>query len=220
MPCYQSTNLPSGFSTTGRTSYKTEAECNQACKEGACCEGTSCSVKPQCQCQGEGKVFKGVGTVCSTGRCDPCFEECESVATTPTALLVTVSNWQGQYSFRDYQINGAYTIPRAGGSCFAYGLRDRANQCLVNSSTWPELIAGHDLVINVDVARLLVAMKGCRPSQTGCDCFQFRADIDIAINYCQTSTLSGVATASHAFSYMGSAGTFSWSIAPASNPLP
>jgi hypothetical protein len=57
MTCYQSTNLPAGFSTTGRTSYKTEAECNQACKEGACCEGTTCTVKPQCQCQ------------CTTGRC-------------------------------------------------------------------------------------------------------------------------------------------------------
>jgi len=57
MPCYQSTNLPSGFATTGRTSYKTEAECNQACKEGACCQGTTCTVKPQCQCQ------------CTTGSC-------------------------------------------------------------------------------------------------------------------------------------------------------
>jgi hypothetical protein len=72
MPCYQSTTLPGGVTATGRTSYKTEAECNQACKEGACCEGTTCTVKPQCQCQGTGKVFKGVGTVC-TGKCDQCL---------------------------------------------------------------------------------------------------------------------------------------------------
>ena len=53
-----------------RTAYATEAECNQACREGACCEGTTCSVKPQCQCQGTGKVFKGVGTTCAgTGVC-------------------------------------------------------------------------------------------------------------------------------------------------------
>jgi hypothetical protein len=65
MPCYQSTSLPSGVTTTGRTAYTTEAECLQACKEGACCEGTTCSVKPQCQCQGTGKTFKGVGTTCS-----------------------------------------------------------------------------------------------------------------------------------------------------------
>lgn len=69
MPCYQSTTLPSGVTTTGRTSYATEADCLQACKEGACCEGTTCTVKPACQCQGEGKVFKGVGTVCSLGAC-------------------------------------------------------------------------------------------------------------------------------------------------------
>ena len=53
-------------------SYTTEAECNQACREGACCEGTSCSVQPQCQCQGAGKTFKGVGTAC-TGKCDQCL---------------------------------------------------------------------------------------------------------------------------------------------------
>jgi len=72
MPCYQPSTLPGGVTTTGRTSYRTEAECNQACKEGACCEGTSCTVKPQCQCQGAGKVFKGVGTVCSPNPCCSC----------------------------------------------------------------------------------------------------------------------------------------------------
>lgn len=69
MTCYQSTNLPSGFTTTGRPSYATEADCLQACREGACCEGTTCTVKPQCQCQGAGKTFKGVGTVCTPGMC-------------------------------------------------------------------------------------------------------------------------------------------------------
>ena len=72
MPCYQSRKLPLGFSTTGRQSYKTEAECNQACKDGACCEGPTCTVKPQCQCQGTGKTFKGVGTVCEAGTCLCC----------------------------------------------------------------------------------------------------------------------------------------------------
>jgi len=57
MPCYQSNNLPSGVTTTGRTSYTTEADCVNACKEGACCEGTTCTVKPLCQCQ------------CTTGSC-------------------------------------------------------------------------------------------------------------------------------------------------------
>jgi hypothetical protein len=69
MPCYQPANLPSGFSTTGRTSYKTEAECNQACQEGACCDGTACTVTRACRCQGAGKVFQGVGTVCAARTC-------------------------------------------------------------------------------------------------------------------------------------------------------
>jgi hypothetical protein len=46
--------------------FRTEADCLNACKEGACCEGTTCTVKPQCQCQGAGKTFKGVGTTCIT----------------------------------------------------------------------------------------------------------------------------------------------------------
>lgn len=41
----------------GGGGYATEADCLNACKEGACCEGTTCSVKPQCQC------------VCTTGSC-------------------------------------------------------------------------------------------------------------------------------------------------------
>lgn len=55
--------------------HASEAECNQACQEGACCQGASCSVKPQCQCQGTGKVFKGVGTVCTP---NPCCSRCVS----------------------------------------------------------------------------------------------------------------------------------------------
>jgi hypothetical protein len=52
--------------------FATEAACNQACKEGACCEGTTCSVKPACQCSGTGKTFRGVGTTCSTSPCGCC----------------------------------------------------------------------------------------------------------------------------------------------------
>lgn len=74
MACYQASthNGSPGSGKTGGGGFATEAECNQACQEGACCEGTTCSVKPQCQCQGEGKTFKGVGTVCN-GECDQCL---------------------------------------------------------------------------------------------------------------------------------------------------
>ena len=55
MPCYKSQAGPPFLSDFGGNvpgpSYKTEADCLQACKEGACCEGTTCTVKPQCQCQ-------------------------------------------------------------------------------------------------------------------------------------------------------------------------
>jgi len=71
MPC-RKTATYNGATGSGKPSgggFATEAECLQACQEGACCEGTTCSVKPQCQCQGAGKVFKGVGTVCSPNPC-------------------------------------------------------------------------------------------------------------------------------------------------------
>jgi hypothetical protein len=85
MPCYQSTNLPAGGSTTGRTAYATEQECLEACKEGACCQGTTCSVRPQCQCQGTGQTFHGVGTTCNPSPC------CQDSA---VAVLVTVSGYR------------------------------------------------------------------------------------------------------------------------------
>jgi len=88
MPCYQSANLPGGVTTTGRTSYRTEAECNQACQEGACCDGAVCTVKPQCQCQGAGKTFKGVGTVCDG---NPCLERCNPNCVAPPEVTVQIT---------------------------------------------------------------------------------------------------------------------------------
>jgi len=71
MPCIKA-SASAGSSTSTGASYATEAQCLQACKEGACCEGTACSVTPQCQCQGTGKVFKGVGTTCDPNPCECC----------------------------------------------------------------------------------------------------------------------------------------------------
>lgn len=68
--------------------YATEADCNQACKEGACCESTTCSVKPACQCQGTGKVFKGVGTTC---RPNPCGLSCNQCRCAFQAVLAGVN---------------------------------------------------------------------------------------------------------------------------------
>jgi hypothetical protein len=64
MTCYQSSTVAASPSVKravdrGLTRYTTEADCLQACKEGACCEGTTCSVKPQCQC-----VDTSLGSCC------------------------------------------------------------------------------------------------------------------------------------------------------------
>jgi hypothetical protein len=76
MPCFQQNSQPApstGLANVGVGSFATEADCLNACKEGACCNGTTCSVKPQCQCNAAaGEVFKGVGTVCSPNPCFPC----------------------------------------------------------------------------------------------------------------------------------------------------
>lgn len=69
MPCQQITNTGISYNpplSSRSGPFATEAECLQACKEGACCNGTTCSVKPQCQCDAAaGEVFKGVGTTCA-----------------------------------------------------------------------------------------------------------------------------------------------------------
>lgn len=58
-------------------------------RTGACCNGTTCSVKPQCQCNAAaGEVFKGVGTVCSPNPCSRCG--CETTDFTPESLSVAV----------------------------------------------------------------------------------------------------------------------------------
>jgi hypothetical protein len=71
--------------------YATEEECNQACKEGACCEGTVCTVKPQCQCQGAGKFFAGVGATCTPDPCLVCG--CVSRTSAPQKLYARFSGF-------------------------------------------------------------------------------------------------------------------------------
>ena len=117
MPCYQSTNLPGGVTTTGRTGYATEADCLNACKEGACCEGTSCTVKPQCQCQGAGKVFKGVGTVCDP---NPCLC-CDNGEIHPSSLILEITSvdWVTGSNSLSFPLVGTYALPFDG--CISYG---------------------------------------------------------------------------------------------------
>ncbi len=94
MPCRQITGAspPSYLASDGPlrsgTAYRTEAECNQACQEGACCEGTTCTVKPQCQCQGAGQTFNGVGTTCASVSSSSCCNSQRAIA-----INVTFEGW-------------------------------------------------------------------------------------------------------------------------------
>jgi hypothetical protein len=117
MPCYQSTSLPAGASTTGRTGYATEADCLNACKEGACCEGTTCSVKPQCQCQGTGQTFKGIGTVCTPCRCvdlNGCVCSCtKNGGVIPRFLNLSVDiNWARNSGPGSFAVSQSATLTR------------------------------------------------------------------------------------------------------------
>lgn len=86
MPCRQTKTYlgQTGSGPPGGGSYATEAECLQACKEGACCTTTNgvttCAVVPECQCQRPNQSFSGVGTSCTTnsGAC------CQTVGTVTT----------------------------------------------------------------------------------------------------------------------------------------
>jgi len=92
MTCRQVSTYNGSPATSG--SYATEADCLNACKEGACCEGTTCSVTPQCQCQGTGQVFKGVGTTCSPNPCVvacPCPSGTQDTGAMPKSIHVSVS---------------------------------------------------------------------------------------------------------------------------------
>jgi hypothetical protein len=102
MPCYQSNNVPSGYGKIGTGGFATEADCLNACKEGACCNGTSCSVKPQCQCDAAaGEVFKGVGTVCSPNPCLPCGCENTPVSATFSISGYSANSFSGLGGFRN-----------------------------------------------------------------------------------------------------------------------
>lgn len=58
---------------------------------GACCEGTTCNIKPSCDCQGAGQTFKGVGTVCSPNPCVTCRNCVACVLPRCIPRFVTVS---------------------------------------------------------------------------------------------------------------------------------
>lgn len=102
------------------------------CNEGACCEADgSCSVKPQNQCQGPGQTFKGVGTLCTPGICDPCNQVCPSTATPPQTIYLTISNYQATFAFLEIgNLDGTYALARTFGSCNAFSASSYINDCI------------------------------------------------------------------------------------------
>jgi len=132
MACYQSTNLPSGFVTTGRTSYTTQADCNQACKEGACCEGTACTVKPACQCVSATQKFVGIGTTCASDTCQFCtangypktgsgVSRCYCYCTVNGGTIPQFVNVTVNWSFSSTRTPYGSTTPESVSSCTRSG---------------------------------------------------------------------------------------------------
>lgn len=111
MPCRQVATYNGKFGTGQPTGggYATEADCLNACKEGACCQGTTCSVKPQCQCQGANQNFRGVGTVCTATTCTGCLA-CvgkEIPATVSLSITIDASTIPSQHAHLTAQIRAA-----------------------------------------------------------------------------------------------------------------
>jgi len=172
MGCYQvgSTTAANGAARLPAT-YRTEAECNQACQEGACCEGTSCSVKPQCQCQGDDKKFQGIGTVCAADTCQFCTPQgfpkfnsgvsrcycyCSvNGGTIPQFVNVTI-NW----SFSSTRIPYGSSTPEPVPSCTRSGT---ITATLTRQSTSPYIGCPSYLLVTPDYrieARFSVSLEG------------------------------------------------------------
>ncbi len=69
------------------------------CCNGACCQGTSCSIKADVVCQQLGGVFKGCGTTCGGGICNPpppCIAPCLALPGNPTVTaILTITTGEG-----------------------------------------------------------------------------------------------------------------------------
>lgn len=121
MPCRKAAtyNGNPGAGKQGGGGFATEAECLEACKEGACCEGTTCSIKPQCQCQGTGKTFKGIGTTCSP---NPCYCAPPGLGKCCGPRTLTYSCLQSNVSFSYVECNNFFT----------------ESACVESGGTWTE----------------------------------------------------------------------------------
>ena len=103
MPCVQvspgATPLYLGVHSFSSGPHATEEDCLNACKEGACCNGTTCAIRPKCECDAFGYTFKGFGTKCSPNPCqdlclcsNPATQNCTFTASIGGLTLVQSCN--------------------------------------------------------------------------------------------------------------------------------
>jgi hypothetical protein len=231
MPCYEfQSDSPSG--PPWSSGFASEADCLQACGEGACCNGTTCTVKPQCQCNAAaGEVFKGVGTVCSP---NPCL--CCGTTDTPEHLMLTISsfNWYqaSPPPIPASQVNGDYLISRIGNAyplCINWEMYDRPTiggwslSCSY-SNRFPNS-DNFDVGIRVGSAGMSMYLRGqntlgyvsCFFSE-----FFYQAQELKGQFFCgATETISGIAGGVSGTAIPTPVARFNWTIAPVyTNPLP
>lgn len=194
MPCQQITNTgivynPPLSSRSGP--FATEADCLNACKEGACCNGATCSVKPQCQCNAAaGEVFKGVGTVCSPNPC--CLDSSGTLCTSlpndgwPTSLLVTISGTGSVTMNREFQLtwNGSRQIYEnttdLSGDVVRQGVADCSYPAFPSGCTGPEPTPSFRARVTLNKNRTLnfsfqdyFYLSPGVPNPSGCGCGTF-----------------------------------------------
>lgn len=198
------------------------------CEEGACCNGTTCSVKPQSQCNAAaGEVFKGAGTVCSP---NPCL--CCGTADTPEKLLVTISNfdWYAIFPLPASQVNGDYLISRLGSAfplCINWEMYDRPTiggwgQNCNYSMLFPSS-SNFDVGIRVLSSEMIMYLRGQYiPGVFRCFFSRFfyqAQELDGQFFCGATESISG--TAGGVDSSGNPVARFNWTIAPVyENPLP
>lgn len=61
------------------------------CEDGAAGSPPTCSIRPSCDCEGTGKVFKGVGTTCTPNPCCITCDQCPSPMCIPRYVVVQIS---------------------------------------------------------------------------------------------------------------------------------
>lgn len=194
------------------------------CCGGACCNGTTCTVKPQEECNAAaGEVFKGVGTVCDP---NPCL--CCGTTDTPEHLMLTITNflWEG-FPLPALQVNGDYIINRVSNApplCKNWEMYDRPRivQFCDFSLRFPSSNS-FDVGIRVLSSEMVMYLRG-ESSPGVFKCFFSRffyqaQELDGQFFCGATETISG--TAGGVDEASNPVASFNWTITPLyDNPLP